>query len=59
MTSALNTPSSMLVAVRQTPLTATESPSLSSEASDVDTASRTPSSVASTAVTFPGPAPAR
>ena len=44
---------SIAVAVRQTPLTATESPSLSSAASLLRTASRTPSDAASTAVTSP------
>src|SRR4051812_20535649 len=53
MTSAANAPSAIAVAVRQTPLTATESPSDSSPASPVRTARRTPSAVASTAVTVP------
>src|SRR5829696_9499789 len=53
MTSALKRPPSIAVAVRQTPLTATESPSESSGARAVRTARRTPSAVASTAVTVP------
>src|SRR5215218_3600060 len=53
ITSAVNRPSSIAVAVRQTPLTETLSPSPISGASAVRTASRTPSAVASTAVTVP------
>src|SRR4051794_12763913 len=53
ITSALKRPSAIAVAVRQTPLTATESPSPISRASAVATASRTPSGVASTPQTVP------
>src|SRR5918998_5035272 len=53
ITSALNAPSAIAVAVRQTPLTATESPSPISGASEVRTARRTPSAPAWTAVTVP------
>src|SRR5919202_2516465 len=53
ITSAPKPPPPGPTAVRQTPLTATESPSRSSSANDVETRSRTPSSVASTATTVP------
>src|SRR5689334_17567910 len=53
ITSAVKRPPAIAVAVRQTPLTATLSPSEISGASAVSTASRTPSAVASTAVTVP------
>src|SRR4029077_4129613 len=53
MTSASNAPSPTAVAVRQAPLTATESPSASSEESSAPIRSRAPSSEASTASTRP------
>src|SRR4051812_15490048 len=53
ITSAAKRSPSIDVAVRHTPLTATESPSESSPARPVRTARRTPSPVASTAVTVP------
>ena len=53
ITSAWNWPSAIAVAVRQTPLTATESPSAISSASRVRTPSVTPSSLLSTTVTCP------
>src|SRR5215207_9944653 len=53
ITSALNWPSAIAVAVRQTPLTATESPSAISPASRVRTPSVTPPSVASMTTTLP------
>src|SRR4051812_3787216 len=53
ITSAEKCPSAIRVAVRQTPLTATESPSAISGARPVRTASRTPSAPASTAETVP------
>src|SRR4051812_25270306 len=53
ITSAAKAPSAIRVAVRQTPLTATESPSPISAVSGVRTVSRTPSGGASTASTAP------
>src|SRR5215210_3412230 len=53
ITSAVKRPSAIAVAVRQTPLTETLSPSPVSGASAVRTAGRTPSAVASTAVAVP------
>src|SRR5215204_461618 len=53
ITSARNSPPSIAVAVRQTPSTATESPSAIWPASRVRTPSVTPSAFASTAVTVP------
>ena len=53
MTSVPTSSPSTVTAVRQTPLTATESPAETSAASVVESVRRTPSSVASTAATVP------
>src|SRR4051794_29589250 len=53
MTSAPKRSPQMPVAVRQTPFTATESPSATSRASGVSKVSRAPSAVVSTAATVP------
>src|SRR5919204_1365230 len=53
ITSARKAPSATVTAVRQTPLTAIESPSLSSSASEVSTSRRDPAGSFSTARTLP------